>query len=230
MNRFAWLLSALLLLAVVDLSSAHAQVAQQLSAPSPTIVIVELPPGYEVRLQPRGMVDPYSAGPLPSAPLAPSRLSLDPELTPSQAGPTSDIDVLGSLQRRHRLARRAALWMPATAALAALGGAAMAMSCRSEADVSGEGCSFATAMLGGGTAATLLTGSLFVFRTNRESRAMRRAGLHLSRVHGILAVLFYVLPYTQVIGLALAARQMRINRGVLDQLEADGAGLQPKYF
>ncbi|NOY91636.1 MAG: hypothetical protein GXP55_10585 [Deltaproteobacteria bacterium] len=221
MMRFALLVSMLLLATATHASSARAQGSQELAAPSPGTVVIQVPPGYQLRVEP-------APPPFMAPPVAPLRL--DPAGVALRGSPPRyDMGVLHDLRRRHSLARRAAILTPLAAAIGVLGGVGIA-TCQWEGDSPGLGCTAAILVMTSGVAATLVTGGLFVYRTNAESRAMRRAGIHISRTWGILGAIFYALPYTQIIGLILAARQMHLNRVALSRFEADGGGLRPKFY
>ncbi len=214
--------SSLLLAWSAIASPAHAQGSAELAAPSPSTLVTQVPSGYELH------VEPAPAPPLAAPPFAPLRL--DPAgIALGGSTPRYDMGVLHDLQHRHRLARRAAILTPLAAAISVLGGVGIA-TCQWEGDSPGLGCTAAIFVMMSGVATTLVTGGLFVYRTNAESRAMRRAGIHISRTWGILGAIFYALPYTQIVGLILAARQMHLNRVALSRFEADRGGLRPKFY
>jgi len=199
------------------LNSAAAQNAETLSVPESSVIVVSVPPGYEIHITPRA--------PAPPATTPAPRLQLDSGAL-VLANPYRDTHVLAGLRRRHRMARRAALWIPVGAAVAVAGGVGLALCIRH----TNGACGLGAGTVGSGVATMLVGGGLFVIRTNRESRAMRRAGLHVSRVRGILGLVFYAIPYLQPIGLILAARQRHFNRLALEDLERAPGRLRPKYF
>lgn len=123
------------------------------------------------------------------------------------------VDPIQPLERRHNVARGSGLAVLSGLVLGTIAFGAAVGAC-----VDGNtACEPAFSLFSAAAGTVLISGIVFVYSTNRQSRALRRR-VEVSRWRGIVAALLYALPYTQPLALIFAARQHRLNRIALRQM------------